>query len=129
MLKRLFTISFFALTLIILSGNVKAQSIYFCEDVDKDGYAVRESDVFNISRDGGYLDVLVRLPYTLGCRSVSYEIYRNGDYDNTIYQDTERDWVWFYKQITFYKAGNYSIDVYDSYGTRLVTGYVKIKYY
>jgi hypothetical protein len=57
------------------------------------------------------------------------EEYRNGDYDNTIYQDTERDWVWFYKQITFYKPGNYSIDVYDSYGSRLVTGYVKVQYY
>ncbi|MGA2667670.1 MAG: hypothetical protein ABSF32_02005 [Ignavibacteria bacterium] len=129
MLKKLFTLSLMALTLMILSSTVRAQTIYFCEDVDRDGYAIHASDVFNISRDGGYLKVLVRLPYTLGCRSVSYEIYRNGDYDNTIYQDTERDWVWFYKEITFYKAGNFSIDVYDSYGTRLVTGYVKIQFY
>jgi hypothetical protein len=129
MLKKLFTFSLLALTLMILTSTVKAQSIYFCEDVDRDGYAIHSSDVFNISRDGGYFNVLVRLPYAVGCRSVSYEIYRNGDYDNTIYQDTERDWVWFYKQITFYKPGNYSIDVYDSYGSRLVTGYVKVQYY
>ena len=129
MLKKLFTFSLLALTLMLLSGTVKAQTIYFCEDVDRDGYPIRDSDVFNIGRDGGYFNVLIRLPYTVRCRSVSYEIYRNGEYDNTIYQDTESDWVWFYKQITFYKAGRYTIDVYDSYGTRLVTGYVKVQFY
>jgi hypothetical protein len=62
MLKKLFTFSLLALTLMILTSTVKAQSIYFCEDVDRDGYAIHSSDVFNISRDGVNFNVLVRLP-------------------------------------------------------------------
>lgn len=128
MIKKIITSAFCALTLFVLANNLKAQTIYFAEDVDKDGYPISESRVFNISRDGGYLDILVRLPYEVNCRSVRYEIYRNGSYDNTITQDTERNWVWFWKQVTFYKPGTYDIDVYDCYDYRLVSGTVTIQY-
>ena len=102
--------------------------MYFCEDVDKDGYPISESSVFNIGSGGGYLDVLVRLPYEVACRSVRYELYLNGKYNTTIYQDTERNWVWFYKKITFYDSGTWDIDVYDCYDQRLVSGSVRIKF-
>jgi hypothetical protein len=133
MLKKLLTISFTALILLILSGNLKAQTLYFCEDVDKDGYPITESSVFNIGSGGGYFYFLVRLPYTINCRSVRYEIYkvdRNGyeNYDNTIYQDTERDWVWFYKQVTFYDNGKYNVYVYDCYDYMLTSGTVRIQF-
>jgi len=72
--------------------------------------------------------VLVRLPYEIECNSVRYEIYRNGDYDNTIYLDTDEDWVWFWKQITFYKRGTYDIYVLDCYDYELAYGSVKISY-
>src|SRR5512146_2821434 len=99
MLKKLLAVSFVALTLFVISGSTKAQTLYFCEDVDRDGYPITESTVFNISSSGSYFYFLVRLPYALNCRSIRYEIYkvdRGGyeSYDNTVYQDTERDWTW-----------------------------------
>jgi len=116
-----------------LSQSLKAQSLYFCESVDGDGYPVGESTVFTIPSAGGYLNVLVRLPYALDVYSVRYEIYKidsygNETYDNTIYQDTEKNWVWFWKQITFYKAGRYSVYVYDSNNYLLTSGSIKIQY-
>ncbi|MCK7528502.1 MAG: hypothetical protein MZV64_68520 [Ignavibacteriales bacterium] len=63
-----------------------------------------EASSFSTPDDGGYLYVLVRLPYEVDCsHQLAFEIYRNGDYDNTVYVDTERNWVWFWKQITFIK--------------------------
>lgn len=128
MIKKLLTIAFFAVILLAISEKTNAQSIYFCEGVSNDGYPITESSVFNIGRDGGYIYVLVRLPYEIACRSVRFEIYRDGAYDNTIYMDTEKDWVWFYQKITFYKTGRFDIDVYDCFDYRLTSGSVKIQY-
>ena len=127
-MKKLIAIAFLALAFLALSENSSAQSIYFCESVTSDGYARGESSVFNIGRDGGYLSVLVRLPYEVACRSIRFEIYRNGDYDNTIYLDTEKNWVWFYKEITFYKSGNFSVYAYDCFDYLLTSGSVKIQF-
>lgn len=127
-MKKLIAIAFLALAFLAVSEKSNAQSIYFCEGVTSDGYATGESSVFNIGRDGGYLNVLVRLPYEVACRSVRFEIYRNGDYDNTIYLDTEKNWVWFYKEITFYKTGNFSVYVYDCFDYLLTSGSVKIQF-
>lgn len=115
-------------SLVLFLSNVNAQDIYFCEGVDTDGYPITEASSFTIPEDGGYLYVLVRLPYEVDCRSVSFEIYRNGDYDNTVYLDTERNWVWFWKQITFYKRGTYKFYVYDCYDDLLTSGSVQISY-
>jgi hypothetical protein len=109
-------------------SSINAQDIYFCEGVDDDGYPLTESSSFTIPDDGGYLYVLIRLPYEVDCRSVSFEIYRNGDYDNTIYLDTEKDWVWFWKKITFYKRGTYTVYVYDCYDDLLTSGRVEIDF-
>lgn len=116
-----------------LSQSLKAQSLYFCESVDADGYPIGESTVFNIPSAGGYLNMLVRLPYSLDVTSVRYEIYKvdrsgNESYDNTIYQDTERSWVWFWKQVTFYQTGTYNIYVYDPSNYLLTSGTIKINY-
>jgi len=116
----------FLFSLFIVSAN--PQSIYFCEGVDDDGYAIDEASSFTIPDGGGYLYVLVRLPYEIACESARFEIYRNGDYDNTIYADTETEWVWFWKQITFYKRGTYEIYVYDCYDYELTSGTVKINF-
>lgn len=96
-----------------LVDNTSAQSVYFCEGVDDDGEPISESSVFTIPSGGGYLNVLVQLPYEIDCGEVGFEIYRNGKYENTITIDTEYNWSWFYKQITFYKSGKYNIEVYD----------------
>jgi hypothetical protein len=132
-MKKLFAFSFLLLTLVVLSGELKSQTLYFCEGVDKDGYPQTESSVFNISRDGGYFYFLVRLPYAINCKSVRYEIYKENSsggevYDNTIYQDTERDWVWFWKQVTFYSPGRYNVYVYDCYDYLLTSSSVRVQY-
>lgn len=113
-----FALSFF--------DNAYSQSIYFCEGVDDDGEPVNESSVFTIPENGGYLYVLVQLPYEVGCRKVDLEIYRNGKYDTNISIDTQKNWSWFWKQITFYKTGTFTIDVYDCNNDLLVTGEVDI---
>jgi hypothetical protein len=120
------TFIIFLFILFIVSAN--AQTIYFCEGVDDDGYPIDDASTFTIPSDGGYLYVLVRLSYEVDCSSVRFEIYRNGDYDNTIYLDTETDWSWFWKQITFYKRGTYEIYAYDCYDYELTHGTVKINY-
>ena len=47
-------------------------------------------------------------------------------YDNTIYQDTEKDWTWFWQKITFYKSGDYDIYAYDGNDNLLTSGYLRI---
>jgi hypothetical protein len=133
MLKKLIAFSFFALMLFVLTNNLKAQSMYFCESVSSDGYPVTESSTFTIGSSGGYLDILVKLPYELNCRSVRYEIYKvdsygSETYSTTISQDTERNWVWFYKQVTFYDSGKYNVYVYDCGDALLTSGSVRIQF-
>jgi hypothetical protein len=128
MIKKLLSAVFIVLAFLVLSESSKAQTIYFCEGVDDSGYPITESSVFNISRDGGYLYVLVRLPYEVACRSVRFEIYKGGDYDNTIYLDTEKNWTWFWKKITFYQQGRYTIYAYDCFDYMVLSGSVTIQF-
>ena len=111
---------------ISLFDQTFSQSIYFCEGVDDDGEPINESSVFTIPDDGGFLYVLVQLSYEINCRSVSLEIYRNDDYDNTINVDTENNWTYFWKKINFYKSGEFTIEVYDCNDDLLVSGSVDI---
>jgi len=119
--------------LFVVTNNLKAQTLYFCESVSSDGYPVTESSTFTIGSGGGYLDMLVKLPYELNCRSVRYEIYKvdsygSETYNTTISQDTERNWVWFYKQVTFYDSGKYNVYVYDCSDALLTSGTVRIQF-
>ncbi len=132
-MKKILLFVLLAVSFITISGTLKAQSLYFCESVDKDGYPVGQASTFTIPSAGGYLNMLVRLPYALDAYSVRYEIYKtdgyNETYDNTINQDAEKNWVWFWKQVTFYKTGTYNIYVYDDTNNLLLTsGTVQIKY-
>lgn len=135
-MKKLFFITVL-LSVLFLSGfysEVKSQSLYFCEDVDSDGYPVSESSVFNISSKGGYLKFLVRLPYNISTSSVSYVIYKvdeygNEKYESTIYQDVESNWSWFWKEVTFYNSGVFNIAVYDGDNNYLTSGQISIQYY
>ncbi len=120
----------FVYVFLIFSGvlnHTYSQSIYFCEGVDDDGEPINESSVFTIPDNGGYLYALIQLPYSVDCDFVVLEIYRNGSYDNTISIETESDWSWFWKKITFYKAGEYTIDVYDCYDEFITTGSLEIE--
>lgn len=130
--KLILTLIFLAC--ISLSNSSFAQSLQFCEDVSKDGVPISASSVFNISTKGGYLKCLTTLPYRVGTSSVSYEVYKvDSDgyetYDNTIYQDVDPSWTWFWKEITFYDAGRYNINVFDSDKNFLASAQIRIQYY
>jgi len=128
MFKKILIPFFFAVVFIAVVNSSYSQSMSFCESVSGSGNCNGSSSVFTISSSGGYLDVLVNIPYNLNCRSVRYEVYRNGDYDNTIYQDAKNDWQWFYKEITFYKSGTYAIYCYDCSDYLLASGSVTIQF-
>jgi len=136
-MKRLNFINFILYAVISISAfnNSSAQSLYFCEGVDDDGYAINESAVFNIPDDGGFLYCLVRLGSgrEIDCYEILFDIYKvdsggKETFENTIYQDVEPDWNWFWKQITFYDRGTYKIYVYDEDWKFLTSNTVKISY-
>lgn len=123
----LFSIIFF-----ITITSVSAQSLYFCEDVDEDGYAINSSNTFTITEDGGSLKILCRVGYEVEAYSVEFAIYEvdsdgNEVYDNTIYMDVEPDWVWFYKEIIFYRAGKFNVYVSTDEDEFLASASVRIK--
>ena len=66
------------------------------------------------------------MPFAIECHYVDLFIYHNGNYDNTIQLETELDWESFWKDITFYKPGEYVIEIYDCFDDVLVKGKVKI---
>ena len=114
-------------------SSLQAQVLYFCEDVDEDGYPENESSAFTIGTEGGWLKFLVRLDEEVDCNEVKYVIYkvaRSGKekYSTTIYQDVEENWVWFWKQVTFYDDGSYKVYVYDKYDKFLSSGSLKISF-
>lgn len=120
-------------TLFLGINTSYSQTLDFCEDVSSDGDALSSSSVFNIGSNGGYFKFLVKIPYRIGTSSVSYEVYKvDSDgyesYDNTIYQDVEPSWTWFYKEVTFYKAGRYNIYVYDGDKNFIVSETVRVQY-
>ncbi len=115
-------------------SSVSAQTIQFCENVSASGEAITPSTLFNIDSKGGYLKILVNMPYRLGSNQVIYEIYEVDPdgaekYDNTIYQEANADWTWFWKEVTFYKAGRFNVFVYDGERNFLTSGQVRIQYY
>jgi len=133
MINKSINILFIVFTLFVFSKGLFAQSLTFCESVDNNGNPNSPSTVFDIGNNGGYLDMLVNIPFDLNCRSVRYEVYRVDSYgsevyNTTIYQDTQRDWRWFWKEITFYDAGKYNVYVYDSNDYLLTSGSVQIQF-
>ncbi|MEJ5262701.1 MAG: hypothetical protein WHT45_08465 [Ignavibacterium sp.] len=122
---------FFVLLVLALSTLIEttySQSIYFCEGVDDDGEPINESSVFTIPNNGGYLYVLIQLPYAVNCRKVDLVIYRNGAYDNTIRIDTQKNWTWFWEKVTFYDDGDYDVYVYDCNNYLLTDGSLEIEF-
>ncbi|MBN2571971.1 MAG: hypothetical protein JXA68_07575 [Ignavibacteriales bacterium] len=117
-----------------LADIISAQTIYFCEGVDDNGYPITESSTFYIdASSGGYLYFLARIPYAIGCYEISYDIYKvdkygNETYETTIYQDVQPSWTWFWKKVTFYEKGTYYIYLYDEDSYLLASGTLYIKY-
>lgn len=135
-MKKLVLLTVLSVLVIGLTAStspLNAQTLYFCEDVDDDGYPENSSTSFTIPSSGGWLKFLVRMDEEIDCKQVKYVIYRTTrtgkeKYDTTIYQDVEEDWVWFWKKITFYDEGKYNVYVYDDNDNFITSGTVRISY-
>ncbi len=125
-------LSFIIATLFVVlftgfNAKLNAQQIQFCEGVTDEGDAIVASNTFTIPSSGGYLYVLVNLPYEVLCTGVRFEINKNGTYNNTIYVDTDYDWTWFWQKINFYSVGRYNFKLYDCYDLMLASAEVNIQ--
>jgi hypothetical protein len=118
--------------LLFISCITYSQTLYFCESVDEHGEPVNSSNNFTISGDGSYLDFLVRTNNSIGVNSVYYKIYevKNGKeiYDNTIWQDVEPEWTWFWNEIIFYEEGIFNVYVYNEDGNFIASGTIEINF-
>lgn len=129
-----FALLFSVVALFFVVNIAASQTLYFCEGVTDAGNPTGESSTFNISRNGGYFYFLVKLPYTVECNEVYYDIYDvysdyTEGYNTTITHDNlTKNWTWFWKKVTFYKSGYYHIYVKDCYGATLASSYLTINY-
>ncbi len=119
------------LVISILINSSMAQSLFFCEGVDKDGNAITPTNSFTISAKGGYLYFLVDLGYEIGTDEVYYEIYRVDSkgkeiYEKTIYKDVDPKSKKFAHQIMFSSPGKYNIYVYKGDGIYLTSNSLRI---
>jgi len=108
-----------------------SQSLVFCEKVAENGTPEKPSHIFTIGSKGGFFDFLVLLPEAVGTAEVKYDIYSVDDdgketFDVTVSQTVQKEWVWFSKEVTFYKPGDYTIYVYTAEDRLLCTGMVKV---
>jgi hypothetical protein len=123
---------FSIVALFFIVNAATSQTLYFCESVDGSGNPSGESSTFNIPKGGGFFYFLVKLPYTVECTSVNYEIYDvysdyTESYNTSIYHDgMAKSWTWFWKKVTFYTPGYYHIYVKDCYGATLASSYLTI---
>lgn len=106
-----------------------AQKIYFCEDVKTStGMPIGEGTTFNIKSSGGWLYVLIHSGKALDCTKVKIKYYLNGKLEDSYDLNIEPDWDRFWDKVTFYKAGNYDVYVYDCNGKKITSGSLKIKF-
>ncbi len=118
------------LLLLNLPLNLFSQEVLFCEAVDKSGNVKNASKEFTIGNDGGFIKILLKLNKAVESNNVVYDVYKvyNGKefYDNTIRMDIKPDLTWFFKEITFFKAGDYRVYIYDERDKLIGLGEVKI---
>ncbi|HAP01962.1 MAG TPA: hypothetical protein DCQ93_08575 [Bacteroidetes bacterium] len=128
-----FSIQTFSLFIFLsIAVGTSAQTIYFCESVDQSGAPVNQSNAFIIGNNGGYFDFLVKLPYEARSYYVNYDIYKlssdgSEQFDNTIRQEIEPDYNWFWKEVTFYDEGTYKVYVYDDNDYLITSSSVKVR--
>ncbi len=125
---KVFTVSLFSFFVLV---QLYSQSLYFCEEVSKDGNPISSSTVFEISQKGGSLYFWVDVGYEIMTDEVYYEIYRVDSkgkeiYDQTIYKSVDPKAKKFYHQITFQSPGRFNIYVYRGDGIYLTSNSLRI---
>jgi hypothetical protein len=102
------------------------QEVKFCEKVDKSGNAINVSEHFNISRKGGLIKMLVHCGKRVNSSEVIFDVYSLKDgkekFENTIRMSVNPLDTWFYKELSFFKEGDFIVYVYDEKDQLLGTG-------
>ncbi len=103
--------------MIALTTFCFAQDVIFCERVDKWGNAFNESDHFTIGEKGGFFQILFRQKESLNSTQATFDIYlKEKDQENfvsSVKMKVNPDAIWFYKEVTFFKPGEYHIYIYN----------------
>ena len=119
------------LLFLFLPFRTFSQKIIFCEGVDHLGNPKNESNEFTVGMKGGFFKVLVKLNKEVGSETVVYDVYsiQNGkeSFENSLQMEVQPAITWFFKEITFYKPGDYHVYVYDKKDRLLGVGKVKVK--
>ena len=109
------------------------QEVVFCESVnDVDGTPVKPSSYFIISNNGGTLMLLLKLDKLINSKSLKIDLYiideesKKEVFHNTLQAKPEPHYTWIKKEITFYKAGEYTVYIYDETDRLLGVGKVRI---
>ena len=118
--------------LFILPFRLSAQKMIFCEKVRNDGTEVNPASIFYIDPKGGFFNVLVKLDQGLTSDVVVFDLYLINDktgketFNSSIRLAVQPGNNWFYKEITFFKKGNYHVYVYDGFDRLLSVGKVDV---
>jgi hypothetical protein len=120
------------LFLLMFPLAVNSQRVVFCEKVDNVGNPSSVSDRFTISKSGGYIKILVRGNQKLESKFVVFDIYSIKDkkevFESSIRMETNPVNTWFYKELTFYKEGDFIVYVYDERDQMLGAGKVTLSF-
>src|SRR5690348_516192 len=102
------------------------QKLTFCEKVDAAGHPQNQSDRFSISKKGGFIQVLVHCNKSVGSKFVVIDVYSLKDgkeaFENSIRMNVNPLNTWFFKELTFYKEGDFVVYVYDERDQMLAVG-------
>ncbi len=105
------------LLIIVFTTFCTAQDVIFCERVDKWGNAFKESDHFTIGDKGGYFQILFRQKESINSTQATFDIYLKEKetevFISSVKMNVNPDAIWFYKEVTFFKPGEYHIYIYN----------------
>lgn len=113
-----------------MSLTSKSQDVIFCEKVDHIGNGINQSNHFDISKKGGFFNVLYKQKTSINCEEVTFDIYhldnKEETFMSTVKMKVDPKANWFYKEITFFKSGIYRVYLFSEKDKMLGVGKVEI---
>ena len=120
-----------AIILFFIPGILFSQSLIFCEKVSSDGKIEKPSHIFRIGREGGYFQFVAMLDKPVNTTEVKMDIFLVDEsgkesFDATVTVKVQKEWVWFSREVSFFKGGDYTVYAYTAEDRLLCTGMVKV---
>ena len=120
----------YLLFLLLLPCTLTAQQVIFCEQVDASGRPKNASNEFTIGNEGGFFKILVKLNEQVSSNEVVFDVYKVAEgtkhFDTSLRMEVKPAITWFFKEITFFKPGEYQVYVYSDKDKLLGVGHVVI---